>query len=64
MELLGEAFYEEMKEKGCAYMRDNTEEGALCKTVYDRLVGRIVDVELRRGDSRRSFPTVSTGLPT
>ena len=62
VDLLGETFYEEMKEKGCAYMRDNTEEGALCKTVYDRLVGRIVDVELRRGDSETEFSHCIHGI--
>ena len=62
VDFLGEAFYEEMKEKGCAYMRDNTEDGALCKTVYDRLVGRIVDVELRRGDSETEFSHCIHGI--
>lgn len=62
VEFFGETFYEEMKEKGCAYMRDNTQEGALCRELYQRLVEGIVDVELRRGDSETEFSKCIRGI--
>lgn len=65
VDFLGEAFCEEMKEKGCAYMRDNTEEGALCKTgPTTAWWGASWMWSCAGATARRSFPTAFTGLPT
>ena len=61
-EVLGEAFYEVMREKGCAYMRDETPEGAACREVYNRIVPVMVDTELRRGDSETVFSKSIGGI--
>lgn len=61
-EVLGEAFYETMQEKGCAYMRDETREGAVCREIYDRIVPVMVDTELRRGDSETVFSKSIHGI--
>ena len=62
IQFFGEAFYEEMQEKGNAYMLEHTEEGRLCRELYDRIIPQMVDVELRRGDSETCYSKFMNGI--
>lgn len=58
----GKAFYEEVKAKGCEYMMNHTGEGKLCRELYEGMVPKMVDVELRRGDSETAFSKYMRGI--
>lgn len=58
----GENYSREIQEKGIRHMLDHTEEGRLCKELYNEVVPLMVDVELRRGDSETEFTKYMSGI--
>lgn len=62
IQFFGEAYYNQIQEKGNAYMLEYTQEGRLCKEIYDKIVPQMVDVELRRGDSETCYSRFMGGI--
>lgn len=62
IQFFGEAYYNQIQEKGNAYMLEHTQEGRLCKEIYDKIVPQMVDVELRRGDSETCYSRFMGGI--
>ena len=62
IQFFGEAYYNQIQEKGNAYMLEHTQEGRLCKELYDKIVPQMVDAELRRGDSETCYSRFMGGI--
>lgn len=62
IQFFGEEYYEKMQEKGDIYMLEHTEEGRICREIYDRIIPGMVDTELRRGDSETVYSKFMNGI--
>lgn len=62
MNLFGDAFYKEMEEKGNSYMLEHSPEGTICRELYHILAPKMVDMELRRGDSETPYSRFINGI--